>query len=95
MAMPSPTRSDWTVDELHRLPADGNRYEIVDGVLYGTPAPRALHQLVIGELYVLLKPYGKSMGQLVLLSPADVIFSERTLVQPDLFAFPAPTSLAF
>lgn len=90
--MRSPTRSDWTVAELQQLPDDGNRYEIIDGVLYVTPAPRLAHQFVLGELHVRLQPYGKAAGLCVLSSPADVTFSDRTLVQPDLFAFPAPPS---
>mgnify|MGYP000375871784 CR=1 FL=1 len=94
MPVPAQARSDWTVAELQSLPNDGNRYEIIDGVLYVTPAPRLVHQAVLGELYLLLAPYGKVAGLGVLLSPADVPFSDRTLVQPDLFAFPAPSSLA-
>ncbi|MDZ7629935.1 MAG: Uma2 family endonuclease [Gemmatimonadaceae bacterium] len=86
-------RSDWTVAELQQLPSDGNRYEIIDGVLYVTPSPRAVHQVILGELYTLLKPYGKRVGLFVMLSPADVKFSNDTLVQPDLFAFPAPVRM--
>jgi Uma2 family endonuclease len=29
----------WTLDELHALPDDGNKYELVHGVLLVTPAP--------------------------------------------------------
>jgi len=94
MAMASHVRTDWTVAELQQLPDDGNRYEIIDGVLYVTPAPRLLHQSVLGEFFFLLKPYGKLVGLYVLLSPADVTFADDTLVQPDLFAFPAPPNLA-
>ena len=94
MAMASHVRTDWTVAELQQLPEDGNRYEIIDGVLYVTPAPRLLHQSVLGEFFFLLKPYGKLVGLYVLLSPADVTFSDDTLVQPDLFAFPAPPNFA-
>jgi len=94
MAMPSQARTDWTVAELQQLPDDGNRYEIIDGVLHVTPAPRLLHQAVLGEFHFLLKPYGKRVGLGVLFAPADVTFAEDTLVQPDLFAFPAPARLA-
>ncbi len=94
MGMVSLDRSDWTVEQLHALPDDGNRYEIIDGVLYVTPSPRSVHQLILGELFYLLKPYTKSVGLGVLLSPADIRFSDRTLVQPDLFAFAAPASFA-
>ena len=94
MGMVSLDRSDWTVAQLHELPDDGNRYEIIDGVLYVTPSPRAVHQLILVELLCLLRPYAKSVGLGVLLSPADIRFSDRTLVQPDLFAFDAPASFA-
>lgn len=94
MGMVSLDRTDWTVEQLQELPDDGNRYEIIDGVLYVTPAPRAVHQRILGELYALLKPYAKSLGLAVFFAPADVHFSERTLVQPDLFAFEAPVSFA-
>jgi len=94
MAMVSQVRTDWTVAELQQLPDDGNRYEIIDGVLYVTPSPRLLHQAVLGEFFFLLKPYGKLVGLHVLLSPADVTFADDTLVQPDLFAFSGPPNLA-
>ena len=38
MGMPA-TSSDWTVDMLNALPDDGQRYEIIDGELFVTPAP--------------------------------------------------------
>ena len=31
-----------TADELEAIPEDGNRYEIIDGVLFVTPAPSTL-----------------------------------------------------
>ena len=37
--MPSKESERWTVEDLDRLPDDGNRYEIIDSVLYVTPAP--------------------------------------------------------
>lgn len=78
---------DWTVTRLHALPDDGNRYEIIDGVLYVTPSPGLLHQWALGVLYQTLLPYTGSVGIELLWSPADIQFSERTVVQPDLFAF--------
>jgi len=78
---------DWTVARLHALPDDGNRYEIIGGVLYVTPAPRMVHQRALRELYDLLSPYAKAAGLDVLWSPADIQYSESTVVQPDLFGF--------
>ena len=39
MGMPA-TNADWTVDMLDALPEDGQRYEIIDGVLHVTPGRR-------------------------------------------------------
>src|SRR5579859_396208 len=53
--------SDWppatgplTVADLDRTPADGRRYELVDGVLIVSPAPLIPHQVVLHQLAVLL-----------------------------------------
>src|SRR5262249_50729202 len=43
-----------TVDDLVRLPHDGNRYELVDGVLEVTPAPLNGHNRVLHRLDNLL-----------------------------------------
>ncbi len=88
MGMPQPT-ADWTVERVFALPADGNRYEAVDGELLVTPAPSLPHQVAVQALYERLKPYVSAHGLgRVLVSPADVEFDERTLLQPDLFVAP-------
>lgn len=46
MAMPV-SRSNWTVDMLDELPDDGNKYELIDGELFVTPAPSDVHQLIV------------------------------------------------
>jgi hypothetical protein len=38
--VPSRESRSWTVQDLDELPDDGNRYEIIDGALYVTPARR-------------------------------------------------------
>ena len=55
MAMPAqPT--EWTVEMVHSLPDDGNRYEVVGGELFVTPAPSWTHQRAVLELALLLVP---------------------------------------
>jgi Uma2 family endonuclease len=77
-----------TLEELHALPDDGNRYELIDGVLFVTPAPTLGHQGVLGDLFVLVHPYAKAAGHDAYLAPADVTFGPATCVQPDLFVIP-------
>ena len=87
MAM-SAANADWTVDMLDALPDDGQRYELIDGVVHVTPAPGLSHQLVAGHLYHLLKQYlrGSTVGR-ALISPSDVRRGDRTRnrLQPDVF----------
>ncbi len=76
----------YTADLVRALPDDGNRYETVHGELLVTPAPRALHQLVVKRLLVALDEYlARYPAGIVWQSPADISWSDDTLVQPDLF----------
>lgn len=87
MAMPA-QKAEWTVEMLDALPDDGQRYEVIDGELFVTPAPRELHQLVVGELYAVLREYllGSAVGR-AMISPSDVRKEDRSRnrVQPDVF----------
>lgn len=92
MVMPrtiEPAPGDWTVEDLWELPADGQRYEIIEGELFVTPAPRTRHQRALMSLIRRLDAYvsAERIGELFL-SPADIQYGPRTLVQPDLFVAP-------
>jgi Uma2 family endonuclease len=90
MAMPAPAaQNEWTAERVRLLPDDGKRYEVLDGELFVTPAPSAGHQRALAALFRLLDPYVHEhrIGEL-LWSPADIEFSPRRLVQPDLFVAP-------
>src|SRR4051812_21399460 len=79
---------EWTVDMLDALPEDGQRYELIDGVLLVTPAPSDVHQLIAGELLSRLLAYLRpGMVGRPLVSPADVRREDRrrNRVQPDVF----------
>lgn len=41
----------FTVADLDRLPDDGRRYELLDGVLIVSPRPTTIHQFVAGRLF--------------------------------------------
>ena len=85
MGMPDLARR-WTREEVLALPDDGNRYELINGELLVTPAPRWIHQLAVLALYRRLYPYvtRHRLGQ-VMVSPADLDLKRGQWVQPDLF----------
>jgi len=80
---------DWTAEMAMALPDDGNRYEVLDGELFVTPAPRLRHQEALVRLFEEIKPFVTThrLGWMFW-SPADIRFSPRRLVQPDLFVVP-------
>ncbi len=80
--------TEWTLEMVHALPDDGNRYELIDGELYVTSAPAFVHQRALARLYRLLAPYAEAIGIDLLFAPAAVTFSKRRELQPDLFAIP-------
>ena len=90
MAMPVHAPDvDWTVERALALPEDGNRYEVLDGELFVTPAPSWGHQSVLGMLFRQLSAYvDEHRIGWTRFSPADIVFSPRRLVQPDLFVVP-------
>jgi Uma2 family endonuclease len=92
MAMPLPKVS-YTVEDLAGFPDDGNRYEIIDGALFVTPAPRLRHQSAMARLLLRLLPYADTAGLDLFCAPADVRVSRRTQVEPDIFALPRMTDL--
>jgi Uma2 family endonuclease len=88
-AMPTPSTPllphgrPLTYDDLAAIPDDGHRYELVDGVLIVTPSPVPRHQLVVGELHLLLRAAAPA-GVRVFFAPLDVKLTDDTVLQPDL-----------
>lgn len=85
MATPSSFDARLTYDDLARMPDDGMRHEIVDGVHYVTPAPDVRHQLLSMRLataistYLEIHPIG-----MILAAPVDTVFTRWDVVEPDL-----------
>ncbi len=80
-----PAQGHWTYDDFLRLPDDGNRYEIIDGVLYVTGPCYPPHQLVVGEIMLELSVFTRNnhLGT-VLPGPIEVhLPGIATPVQPD------------
>ncbi len=86
MAMPS-SRSSWTLEMVHALPDDGNRYELIDGELFVTPGPSVSHQAASVRLWALLDAFTRSQGLMALCAPLTVRLAGRGEVQPDLVVF--------
>ena len=82
-------KREWTADDLQELPDDGNRYEVIDGELFVSPAPSLKHQEAVYQLHWRLAHYleRQRVGH-AFSAPADVIFSPRRAVQPDVFVLP-------
>ncbi len=78
----------WTAADLREIPDDRNRYEIIDGELFVTPAPSLTHQEISKRLLLAIHPYLEAykIGNVVY-APADVVLADDTVVEPDLFVF--------
>ena len=73
--------------DLEAMPDDGHRYELIDGVLIVSPAPRIRHHRVAGRLYKALDQ-ARSDDLEVFFAPVDVVLAEDTVIQPDLLVAP-------
>lgn len=88
MGMPQAAER-WTAERVRALPSDGNRYEVIAGELFVTPAPSFDHQDAIVRFLIPLREYHERIGVgCAAFSPADIEFDDETLVQPDLFVVP-------
>ena len=81
----APTRVILTYKDYEALPNDGRTYEIHEGELWVTPAPTPPHQFTTRNLFTPVHDHVRTrrLGE-VLFAPIDVIFSDTTIVQPDL-----------
>jgi Uma2 family endonuclease len=82
--VPGKPQGQWTYADYIALPNDGNRYEIIEGVLYQIPSSNRHHQNAITRFlhylytYVFLAGLGEVFG-----APFDVDLPTGTTVQPD------------
>jgi Uma2 family endonuclease len=83
MSMANATRP-WTLDELDRLPEDGNKYELVFGELFVTPPPNEEHETIASRLTRLLDPFVAAHGLGAVYHPRAVVRYAGSQVEPDL-----------
>ena len=80
------TTKPWTIEELHRLPDDGNKYELVHGELFVTPPPSPSHEMVLVRLQRILDPYVMEHRLGAVFRPRAVFrIGKGVEVEPDLF----------
>jgi len=90
MHMPA-FRRQWTVDDLQDLPDDGQRYEVIDGELFVTPAPTVTHETILARLARILDPYVAANGLGYVYRPrAAIRYGNAIEVEPDLMVRQPP-----
>jgi Uma2 family endonuclease len=80
----SKTATKMTYAQYCLLPEDGKQYEVIDGELFMTPAPRPKHQKIVVRLTEELSRFVRAnkLGE-VFVAPTDVLLDEHTILQPD------------
>lgn len=75
----------WSYVRWSQLPEDGNRYEVIDGVLYMTTAPSYFHQWIIRQIvFVLAEQLDRPGIGLTTWSPIGLLMPGCDPVQPDI-----------
>ncbi len=79
-----PPQGEWTFADWELLPEDDNRYEIIEGVLYMTTAPKDFHQWIISRIItrVGIPTEDQGLGQWRV-APIGVLMPGADPVQPD------------
>src|SRR5579863_5261849 len=84
--MPGPKQGQWTYADYAALSDDGQRYEIVNGVLLMSPSPNRWHQHAVGRFFRYLSAFIEDTGLgVVFMAPFDVQLSSKDVFQPDVF----------
>jgi Uma2 family endonuclease len=100
MVMPAPPPSSpaprvtarrFTVDEVLAWPNDGNRYELVDGVLLVTPAPVPVHQVVAWRLADAIGRRARTWPDVYVATPGGILIRPGTTMEPDILVFHTPS----
>lgn len=79
----SPNRVRWTTADLELFPDDGKRYEIIDGELIVTRAPRWSHQEITGRIFAALDIWSQNTGLGRAAINPGIIFTDEDSVIPD------------
>ncbi len=92
MAMPVTLRR-FTLDELDAFRADGNRYELVGGLLLVTPLPGPAHQTVVSRLMGILLSVFQDDPWTAVWSPGAIRIPPELQLEPDILVGRMPRVL--
>ena len=74
----------WTLAEVHALPDDGNKYELVRGELFVTPPPTYNHESIGARLAMFVVPFVMREGLGLVFQGHAVMRHDGSEVGPDL-----------
>ncbi len=87
------TAGEWTLADLDHLPDDGNKYELIDGELFVSPAPSPSHESLADVLHEILAPYVKAQRLGRVHRPRTVVRTRGSEAEPDLMVRPVTATL--
>lgn len=82
----APIARGLTMSDLAAFPDDGLRRELINGELFVSPSPVRRHQHAVAAIVAALFAALEPDGGLAYGAPMDVVFSQDTVVQPDVVA---------
>ena len=74
----------WTLEELDQLPEDGNKYELVHGELFVTPAPTHNHETIVARLARVLDRYAEANDLGFVYRPRAIVQRRGSRGEPDI-----------
>lgn len=94
--LPHKQQGEYTAEDRELLPGD-IRTELIDGVIYDLAAPKAIHQIVVGEIFNQIYNQIGKCGKdcLVFTAPSDVWLTgdNKNIFQPDIYVICDPDML--
>ena len=79
----------YTIQDLDNFPDDGNRYELLDGMLLVTPGASFAHQVIANRIQSRLTQALEWPGHAFVTGPGVVMRPPRTQLEPDIVVVPS------
>jgi Uma2 family endonuclease len=83
----------YTVADLASFPPDGQRYELLDGILIVTPAPAERHQAILSRLLAPLLAAVVVPNRGRVASPGRILSGSNVSLEPDILVYPTPQAI--